>query len=195
MLSTWIEKVWEASCTSSVHCNDKEFAKYACPALHNLTVSSTGFSEEKIEIERLVVGNGGKYSAEFRLKTTDILICKRYSFDRLLWLNNYAPVFSNQSSKKLEAAKKNQTIKCVSYEWLKDSVKNGYAMPHDSYHIKVATSTPVKEDNANPDFSLLSNITVASAACSNTIDETAPIVEKSSLKRKRMYFLTNYTMF
>lgn len=77
MLGVWVEKVYETSCNSNVHCNDDEFSKWACPPLYKLNVCSTGFVEERKDIEKIVANNGGKYSSELRLKTTDILICKR----------------------------------------------------------------------------------------------------------------------
>ncbi|CAG9853524.1 unnamed protein product [Phyllotreta striolata] len=62
---------------------------------------------------------------------------------------------------------------CVNVSWIIDSVKNGYALPHEPYQIQKMTSTPTKIDcPINPDFSVLSAIGNATAAQRMSIDDT-----------------------
>lgn len=50
-------------------------------------------------------------------------------------------------------------MKCVTLEWVYDSISKGYALPFNSYTVMKSTSTPTKENEImNPDFSVMSAI-------------------------------------
>ncbi|XP_022903997.2 DNA topoisomerase 2-binding protein 1-like isoform X1 [Onthophagus taurus] len=144
MLPDWVDVVWELSQTENVHCNDQRFKTYSCPTFKNLKISTTGFTnmEEREKLKRLITENGGTYSGQLHCATTDILICN-----------------GPTTSDKYKVARKTNKIKCVSYDWLLDSVRNGYALKVEEYTIKKPTSTPTKNrENINPDFSVMSAI-------------------------------------
>ncbi|KAJ3642726.1 hypothetical protein Zmor_025484 [Zophobas morio] len=145
-VSKWVDAVWEASQTSNIHCDDEQFNKYKCPPFHSLTISSTGFSnvEMRAEIAQTIAKYGGIFTANLSLSTTDVLIV--HGDNGLL-------------SKKYKAVRTNPNIFCVSVDWVHDSIAKGYALPHKLYNVnKKGTSTPTRDDEAGPDFSLISAI-------------------------------------
>lgn len=76
-------------------------------------------------------------------------------------------------SEKYKAARKRPNIKCVDVSWLTESIAKGYALPHNAFQVKKATSTPTKSDaTLNPDFSILSAISMANICEKTSIDLT-----------------------
>ncbi|XP_071053799.1 DNA topoisomerase 2-binding protein 1-like isoform X2 [Onthophagus taurus] len=144
MLPDWVDVVWEFSQTENVHCNDQRFKTYFCPPFNNLKITTTGFTniEEREKLKTIITENGGTYSGQLHCDTTDILICN-----------------GPTTSDKYKVARKTNKIKCVSHDWLLDSVRNGYALKVEEYTIKKQTSTPTKNrENINPNFSVMSAI-------------------------------------
>lgn len=149
MLPSWVDDVWQNSLKGNIHCDDEEFKKHRIPPLYNLNICITGINnaEERQNIAKLVTDNGGKYSGLLRLKSTHILICDSAS---------------GVNSEKYKAARRSGSIKCVNIDWVKDSVKLGYALPDEDYPVKKITSTPTKDgENVDPNFSVMSAITIS----------------------------------
>ncbi|XP_025835634.1 DNA topoisomerase 2-binding protein 1 isoform X1 [Agrilus planipennis] len=180
MLSSWVTEVWKSSSKSNINANDSEFDKYRCPPFYNLVICCTGFSQltERRRIEELVKKHGGTFKGQLQLSTTDILICEKGS----------------TSSAKYKAAKKSKTLKCVSLEWLTCSIEKGYALPDHLYPVEIGTSTPTKEDNnPQPDFSMISNITTTSVLGGNTLAETLLNVASPNLATNNKNGITKET--
>lgn len=96
-------------------------------------------------------------------------------------------------SQKYKAARSNSNIFCVSVEWIDDSIAKGYALPHNTYVVKKGTSTPTKENETCPDFSMISAIGDVTAKNATTLEETIasrnarpsfPVTKRISPKRK-----------
>lgn len=103
-------------------------------------------------------------------------------------------MFRSQISDKLKAAKKSKHVKCVTVEWITDSIEKGYALPDTDYVVVRGTSTPTKQDEfVNPNFSTISAIgnTTHMLSMPNILQETAISTsdpnETESKKRKSTY--------
>ncbi|CAG9818278.1 unnamed protein product [Phaedon cochleariae] len=144
MCPSWIDDVWNVSQNVNIHGDDEQFLKHKCLCFQNLTVCSTGLSNvaERQKIEKLVAENGGTFTGKLNLANTNVLVC-------------CGKVGLN--SDKYKAARQKPNIKCVTVDWIIDSVSKGYALPHDDYQVQRITSTPTKEA-VNPEFSILSAI-------------------------------------
>ncbi|KAK9745844.1 BRCA1 C Terminus (BRCT) domain [Popillia japonica] len=176
MLVDWVDAIWKASLNSNVTHNDKEFEVYRCLPLQNLNICTTGFTnlEERNKLRKLIEENGGTYSGQLHVNKTDVLICK-----------------GSQISDKLKAAKKSKHVKCVTVEWITNSIEKGYALPDTDYVVVRGTSTPTKQDEfVNPNFSTISAIgnTTHMLSMPNILQETAISTsdpnETESKKRK-----------
>lgn len=107
-----------------------------------------------------------------------------------------ASLFRSQISEKLKAAKKSKRVKCVTVEWIHDSIEKGYALPDTDYVVMRGTSTPTKQDEfINPNFSTISAIgntthflSAANILQETTISTTSVANETESKKRKSTYF-------
>lgn len=74
-------------------------------------------------------------------------------------------------SEKYKAARKRSNIKCVDVLWVTESITKGYALPHNAFQVKRATSTPTKNDTLlNPNFSVLSAISMANICEKTSVD-------------------------
>ncbi|KAJ8954963.1 hypothetical protein NQ318_000394 [Aromia moschata] len=159
MCSSWIEAVWVASQAANVHCRNKEFEKHRCLPFQNLIICCTGLAgaRERKELEKLITENGGQYSAKLNLKKTDFLVCSGVA---------------GATSEKYKAARKTD-IKCVDICWALESVRKGYALPHNQYPVKKCTSTPTKtEVHVDPDFSTISAIGIPNTSQRAYIEES-----------------------
>lgn len=159
MTSKWIEDVWNISLKENVHCSDERFKKHACPPFSNLIISCTGLknSSDRKKLVDLINENGGQFTGCLNLSTTHILIvCGT----------------SGTCSNKYKAARNECRIKCVTPDWIVDSIKMGYALPHADYTVKTQTSTPTKSDMVDPNFSTISAI-MPSGMERTTFEETA----------------------
>ncbi|KAL3278933.1 hypothetical protein HHI36_016451 [Cryptolaemus montrouzieri] len=165
MTSPWIDAVWEASQETNVHCDDSQFSTFKCPPFHKLIICSTGItsSTEREEVRKLVLENGGEFSGKLNLNNTNFLICEG---------------MRGTMSEKYKQARKTENVHCVTIRWLHDSIEKGYCVPHENYSVKKGTSTPIKGDQINPDFSTMSAID--QSKCEGTsVDET--MLPKSSI--------------
>ncbi|XP_008190279.1 DNA topoisomerase 2-binding protein 1 isoform X2 [Tribolium castaneum] len=175
MVSQWVEAVWEESQTNNIHCDDEKFKKYRCLPFHNLIICSTGFpnTEMRAEAAQNVAKNGGIFTASLTVAKTDVLIV--YGVGGVL-------------SKKYKAARAHSNIYCVSIDWLNDSIEKGYALPHALYTVKKGTSTPTKEDETCPDFSIISAIGESNTTKHTMLEETvmAKKVQPSFLTTNRI---------
>ncbi|KAF5302459.1 hypothetical protein FQR65_LT08549 [Abscondita terminalis] len=179
MLDSWVTDVWDASLKANIHCTNVQFNRHICPVFHNLVVCCTGLSNtQRNELLQMVTEHGGIYKEQLHVHKTDIVVIE-----------------SRTLSAKYKAAKK-YNIKCVNMMWVTDSIKNGYAMPDGAYKIQIGTSTPTKDGEELPNFSMISNIGNATGLVksalefSQMIDATnisklnSPMKPTPSLKRK-----------
>ncbi|XP_044258153.1 DNA topoisomerase 2-binding protein 1 isoform X2 [Tribolium madens] len=188
MISKWVDAVWEASQINNVHCDNEEFKKYRCLPFHNLTICSTGFSniEMRAEVAQKVAKNGGIFTAALTVSKTDVLIV--YGVEGVL-------------SKKYKAARTNPNIYCVSVDWINDSIKKGYALSHSLYTVKKGTSTPSKENETCPDFSMISAIGDNNTTKRSIFEETvmqkntqsSPLATNRISPNKRKYAVNEET--
>lgn len=111
-------------------------------------------------------------------------------------------IYRSTASDKYKAARNSKTVKCVSFEWVKDSISKGYALPFSAYPVKKGTSTPTKgNEDVNPDFSMMSVIAPPRSSEKSVLQETVNVSSISqinahtpiSLKRKSMLlFLSSF---
>ncbi|CAH0559697.1 unnamed protein product [Brassicogethes aeneus] len=163
LLPGWVDAVWEASQSGNVHANDEQFQSFKVPPLHNLVVCSTGFTRasERSELTRIVSENGGNFTGKLSISSTDVLVCKGTE---------------GSTSEKYKAAVASQNIKCVTLDWITESVKKGYALPHKLFPVKKGQSTPIKNDESvNPNFSTISAIVSSGKENRTTIDESVAV--------------------
>ncbi|XP_045460670.1 DNA topoisomerase 2-binding protein 1 isoform X8 [Harmonia axyridis] len=155
---SWIKAVWEMSQEANIHCNDKQFDKFKCLPFHKLIICTTGISslKEREAVRKMVIENGGEFTGKLNLKTTDFLICEGTA---------------GTMSEKYKEARKTENVTCVTLQWLQDSIKKGFCLPHHDYSVKKSTSTPQKSDFINPDFSTMSAIN-QSTVNTTSIEET-----------------------
>ncbi|KAK4881729.1 hypothetical protein RN001_005048 [Aquatica leii] len=145
MLNSWVTDVWDVSLKANVHSTNEQFNKHICPVFYNLLVCCTGLSNvQRNELSKLITDNGGKYKEQLYLNKTDIMIAE-----------------SRNKSVKYKAAVKHN-IKCVTMMWVIDSIKSGYALPDSRYQVRIGTSTPTKDGEELPNFSMISTIGNAS---------------------------------
>lgn len=104
--------------------------------------------------------------------------------------------FRSTTSNKYKAARNSNTVKCVTMEWIKDSIAKGYALSFQAYTVKKSTSTPTKENEIiDPDFSIMSAIAAPGRMNEKSIlQETANLsgisqinTDTSTLKRKSKF--------
>ncbi|KAH1009030.1 hypothetical protein HUJ04_001459 [Dendroctonus ponderosae] len=174
MLPNWIDELFEENKSNYVSANDpKLLEKFKCPALHKLTICSTGISssKERLKLSTVIAGNGGRMEMKLKLSETDILVCCGSA---------------GTTSEKYKAARNTSHISCVTEEWVYDSIKKGYALPREHYHVKVLTSTPTKEgENIDPNFSTVSSIgeCIRKSQINNTVNDT--YLPKDTLQNTR----------
>lgn len=167
---------------ANVHCDDPEFLVHRCPSFLNLTICSTGLKTfaERQHVKQLITENGGTYTGPLNVKSTDVLLCSGAE---------------STTSDKYKAARRSGMVKCVSVDWVEDSVEKGYALPFAAYPIKKGTSTPVKmHENENPDFSTMSAIGLVRQDERSVLQETVNVSSvsqdsNSTLKRKSILVL------
>lgn len=174
MLPSWIDELFEENKSHYIGANDPKMDKFKCPALHKLSICCTGLSSSKdrLKLSELVAANGGRLEMKLKLSQTDVLVCCGSA---------------GTKSEKYKAARNTSHISCVTEDWVHDSIKNGYAMPRENYHVKVLTSTPTKEgENVDPNFSTVSSIggSVRGYPVDNTVNDTRLDATPGSSKRK-----------
>ncbi|CAH1971985.1 unnamed protein product [Acanthoscelides obtectus] len=171
MKPSWIEDVWKQSQNASVHACDEMFSKHRAKAFDGLTISTTGLTtaSERHAVEKMITENGGKFTGKLIVMDTNVLVCG-------------GPEATN--SEKYRAARRAQHIKCVTLEWVTDSIEKGYALPSQKYHVQKVTSTPTKNDSINPDISTLSAILPSNMSHRGIVEESLLSSSKGNQKRK-----------
>ena len=152
MMFSWIEAVWDAmggmasSSVGSESCGmlatDQQFLSHVCPVFFKQVVCVSQLpKKEKNSIKKLVEENGGTYSPALDMNTTTLLV-----------------LLSPDGDKYKAALEWN--IKCVSPEFVYDSIQAGYALNPSNYKCKVrGSSTPTKGNKMPPpDVSMCSTI-------------------------------------
>lgn len=178
MKAAWVHDVWKTSSEENVLATSKQFDCHKVPIFYKLRVTTTGISKrEKKEVEEAVKNGGGSYFGEFSTGTIDVVIAKR----------------NTEETAKVRAAL-NARKDCLSIEWIQDSVKQGCALPIESYrinlHAKKHTSTPEKSSNGSQfNNTRASGFDVSNIQFTATINETAmsnlSISSDLSITRKR----------
>lgn len=140
MQPEWIEEVWKKNTEDYVAATDSQFDVFKLPVFHKLAVSCTSLGiEDKIQVEKLIVENGGAFHGTYKPQVVNILI-----------LNE-----NGKSSAKFKAASKGKKP-CLTPQWVFESVKKGFALPFEEYIVQgeVRVSTPKKNAPTNPEFSV-----------------------------------------
>nr|CAH7737114.1 unnamed protein product [Callosobruchus chinensis] len=175
MRPSWIEEVWKQSQKASVHASDEIFSEHRAKVFDGLTICSTCIptAAERHHIEKIINDNGGKFTGKLVVADTNVLLCGGSEATR---------------SEKYKAARFTSHIKCVTLNWVKDSLDKGYALPCQDYYVNKVTSTPTKNDYANPDISTLSAILPCNmshrASVEDTLLNNTKIETKTNSKRK-----------
>lgn len=192
MTPSWIEAIWNESQSRVVRYDNEQFHKYKCPVFYNLRVCGTGMKSPLADqISALIAKHGGSYSDQMRISATDVLICHG---DNIRSSSKYRAVISRRGA----AA----NIRCLSLEWLHDSIKQGHALPEDDYLIH-NRSTPITKSNKNNamdsemfQISRITDADMTTASCT-TVDGTfkydttkkdiTKSIDLSVLKRARTF--------
>lgn len=104
-------------------------------------------------------------------------------------------MFRSTSSDKYKAARNSDSVKCVTKDWIIDSIAKGIALPFHLYTIRKCTSTPTKENETiEPDFSMMSAISAPNKRSEKSVlQETTSFSQINcgtpTLKRKSNDFL------
>lgn len=84
----------------------------------------------------------------------------------------YVCIYRGSTSEKYKAARNVTSIKCVTPDWITDSIEKGYALPYNAYQVKKGHSTPTKDESINPNFSVLSAIIPSGQENRTTLEDT-----------------------
>ncbi|XP_050310488.1 DNA topoisomerase 2-binding protein 1 [Anthonomus grandis grandis] len=164
MLPEWVQYSFQESIKSNFNATaPKILEKFKCPVFQGLIICSTGISSSKDreKLGKIIVANGGVLAQKLVLSKTDYLICHGAG---------------GTSSDKYKAARRCSQITCVTLDWIYDSIKKGHLAPADEYRPKAVTSTPTKDcENADPNFSTISEIGGSSIFLKPQIDETVNV--------------------
>ena len=136
MHTDWVQDVWQKSKISgSIVATSTEYDKYKLPVFFNLNVCSSGLtSVERHSVKSMIEENGGKYDGSFKSEIVDILIVDKAQTD----------------SAKFKAAVRYKK-ECLTIDWVKDSIDQGYALNTSDPKYQVIglkVSTPTKNDKS-----------------------------------------------
>lgn len=113
-------------------------------------------------------------------------------------VSNY--LYRSTNSDKYKAARNSNTVKCVTIEWVKDSLKKGYALPFNLYTVKKCTSTPTKEnEDVDPNFSTMSAIAPPNRFSERSVLQETAVSQigcaTPTLKRKSIRLFVGFNVF
>lgn len=134
MRPEWIRDVWNCSRVDNILATSEKFKRHLLPIFFKKCFTSTGLiAATKKEIKSLIEENGGQYQNGYSSRTTEILIIEPKSV----------------GSEKHRAAEKN-SVECLTPDWVRDSVRKGYAVPSHAYRV-VTQATAVPPTTSTPD--------------------------------------------
>ncbi|CRK87722.1 CLUMA_CG001512, isoform A [Clunio marinus] len=137
MHPNWVTSVWDKTrkTNENILATEEMFDKHKLPIFYELFVATTGMKlPERNNIKALIEENGGHYEAVFT-KKVDLLFMREDSI----------------GSEKFKAARKLMK-KCLSPDWIMDSLKNNYAMPFDEYELGTSNKPKASTPKKNPDM-------------------------------------------
>ncbi|XP_040581730.1 DNA topoisomerase 2-binding protein 1-A [Lepeophtheirus salmonis] len=150
MTEEWVLQVWKKSQIDNVAAVDRQFTRYACPALMGLGITVSQMSvKDKEVIKKTIESHGGIYLKSLDMHTTNVLI------------------IPTPEGEKYTYAKK-WKIPTLNSNWIFDSIEKGHCLSLDDYKVeKRNVSTPTKEN-----ISQLKDVSLCSTILAPNGDET-----------------------
>ncbi|XP_067910854.1 DNA topoisomerase 2-binding protein 1 [Heterodontus francisci] len=158
LLPSWIKACWERAQKSMINLTDVNMEEHLCPPFLGCTICVTGLSsQDRQEVQRLALENGGHYTGQLKMNDCTHLIVQE------------------AKGQKYECAQK-WNVYCVSIQWFFDSIKLGACQDESNYKVESetkstemtpSTSTPTNIGNALNSRSLsdVSHISNISMSC------------------------------
>lgn len=174
MTGEWVSAVWQAVTkdhTQHILATDERFLSLTCPVLYGMVICVSQLDRAtKLALKGIIEENGGTYAAMLEMSKTSVLI-----------------VSAPEGEKYSHACK--WRIKCLTQDWIYDSVQRGHALTMDGYEVKKQKlSTPVSSQ-ANttlpPEVSQCSAINGESALLRTTVDETTGDANETLPKERK----------
>ncbi|XP_041040482.1 DNA topoisomerase 2-binding protein 1 isoform X2 [Carcharodon carcharias] len=160
LLPSWVKACWEKAQKSMINLTDVNMEEHLCPPFLGCTICVTGLSsQDRQEVQRLTLENGGRYTGQLKMNDCTHLIVQE------------------AKGQKYECAKK-WNVYCVSIQWFFDSIKHGACQDESNYKVESgtkstevapSTSTPTNIGNAlsSRPLSDVSHISNISTSCIN----------------------------
>ncbi|XP_048367184.1 DNA topoisomerase 2-binding protein 1 isoform X2 [Sphaerodactylus townsendi] len=161
LLPSWVTALWEKSQDCMIRYTDINMGNFLCPLFRGCTVCVTGLSsQDRKEIQRLTVENGGQYSGELKMNECTHLIVQ------------------DPKGPKYECARR-WNVYCISIQWFFDSLEKGFCQDQSNYTVESAskqenapsTSTPTSE-SSQPHSRTLSDVSHISNINFSSVNET-----------------------
>lgn len=177
MTGEWVSAVWNAVAkdhTQHILATDERFLSHACPVLYGMVVCVSQLDRAtKLALQGIIEENGGTYSPLLEMSKTSVLI-----------------VSAPEGDKYTHACK--WRIKCLTPDWIYDSVQRGHALQMENYEVKKRKhSTP---NNFHPPSMLPSDLSQCSAITgentvlrTSSVDETLELKEPASKERRNSF--------
>ncbi|XP_043575384.1 DNA topoisomerase 2-binding protein 1 [Chiloscyllium plagiosum] len=171
LLPSWVKACWEKAKKGIISLTDVDMEEHLCPPFLGCTVCVTGLSsQDRQEVQRLTLENGGQYSGQLKMNDCTHLIVQE------------------PKGQKYECAKK-WNVYCVSIQWFFDSIKHGTCQDESNYKVESetkptevapSTSTPTNLGDAlsSRPLSDVSHISNISTSCINESAFSSAMVAK-----------------
>ncbi|XP_038652602.1 DNA topoisomerase 2-binding protein 1 isoform X2 [Scyliorhinus canicula] len=174
LLPSWVKACWEKAQKSMINLTDVNMEEHLCPPFLGCTICVTGLSsQDRQEVQRRTLENGGQYTGQLKMNDCTHLIVHE------------------AKGQKYECAKK-WNVYCVSIQWFFESIKHGACQDESNYKVESetksaemapSTSTPTNIGNAltSRPLSDVSHISNISTSCVNESAFTSAMVAKPEL--------------
>ncbi|XP_078055061.1 DNA topoisomerase 2-binding protein 1 [Mustelus asterias] len=171
LLPSWVKACWEKAQKNMINLTDVNMGEHLCPPFLGCTICVTGLSsQDRQEVQRLTLENGGQYTGQLKMNDCTHLIVQE------------------AKGQKYECAKK-WNVYCVSIQWFFDSIKHGACQDESNYKVESetkstemapSTSTPTNIGNAltSRPLSDVSHISNISTSCINESAFSSAIIAK-----------------
>ncbi|XP_048380189.1 DNA topoisomerase 2-binding protein 1 isoform X2 [Stegostoma tigrinum] len=133
LLPSWVKACWEKAKKGIINLTDVDMAEHLCPPFLGCTICVTGLSsQDRQEVQRLTLENGGQYTGQLKMNDCTHLIVQE------------------AKGQKYECAKK-WNVYCVSIQWFFDSIKHGTCQDESNYKVESETkSAEVAPNTSTP---------------------------------------------
>ncbi|KAG0723109.1 DNA topoisomerase 2-binding protein 1 [Chionoecetes opilio] len=178
MTGEWVCAVWQGATkehTQHILATDERFLSHTCPVLYGVEVCVSQLDRTtKTVLKGIIEEHGGTYSAMLEMSKTSVLIVSAPEGDKYTYASKWR-------------------IKCLTPEWIYDSVQQGHALPMAGYEVKKQKhSTPNSSQAAAPllpEVSQCSGIPGEAPHRTSSVDETTveEVAEAVAREKKQSF--------